>query len=1034
VKLTEASLGNPVAVLVAVLLIALFGGISLDYLPVQLTPEIQEPQITITTTWRAAAPNEVEADIVEPQENVLRGTPGMTELLGQAQEGRGVITITFAVDMDLRRALVEVLNRLNQVPSYPDDADEPTISTVGGDARAIAWFVIKTAPGNDRDISSYKDFVEEVVQTRFERVPGVARSEVYGGREHEIRITFDPYRAASLGIELPVISRLAGTSKDISGGFADVGKREFSLRYAGKYSIRDLNELIIHWREGRPVYLRDVATVEKRLVDRNSFVITKGTLSIAVNAQRETGVNVLQIMAGLRQAMQELQEGALENARLTIEQVYDETTYIDNSIFMLRNNLGLGVVLAVFVLWWFLRRLRATLIVAASIPICLLGSFIVMYSAGRTLNVISLAGLAFAVGMVLDASIVVLENIVRLRERGESPDQASLGGTRQVWGALVASTATTVAIFLPIVFLRDEAGQLFADLALTISAAVCLSLLVAITVVPAAARRFLHRQRLTDPHRHWWLAASRTLMVLTDGRMRRLFWIVVLISLPVVVAYRYLPKADYLPEGNRNLIFAYILPPPGANIGQIEHEMGRIIADRLQPHVDGERDPEVKHYFFVAIPRGVFLGVRARDPAETDKLLPLIRSVIDGFPDTIAVANRASLFGGFGEGRTIDMDLQGRDIAALMEAAQLGFYAIGQKLPEATVRPFPGLELDQPELRLVPNDRRIAEAGWDRGTISGIVRAFGDGLYVGDYFDGEQTIDIIVRSETWQTPEELTAMPLATPGAGILPLGELLDVAYTSGPEEIRRINRRRTVTLRVSPPEHMSLEAALDRLRSEVEPLVRANLPEDGDVRYTGTADKLQSALKSMRGSFLLAVVILYLLMSALFQSFRDSLLVILSLPLATVGGVIALNLINSVPAWFGVVVFQPMDLLTMIGFVILLGIVVNNAILLVYQARSGEREEGLNRREAVNQAIHIRLRPILMSTLTTVFGMLPLLLVPGPGTELYRGMAGVIVGGMLVSVVFTLVLLPSLLRIGEDRSGVVQRDAGGEGLADAP
>jgi len=263
VKLTEASLGNPVAVLVAVLLIALFGGISLGYLPVQLTPEIQEPQITITTTWRAAAPNEVEADIVEPQENVLRGTPGMTELLGQAQEGRGVITITFAVDMDLRRALVEVLNRLNQVPSYPGDADEPTISTVGGDARAIAWFVIKTAPGNDRDISSYKDFVEEVVQTRFERIPGVARSEVYGGREHEIRITFDPYRAASLGIELPVISRLAGTSKDISGGFADVGKREFSLRYAGKYSIRDLNELIIHWREGRPVYLRDVAAVEQ---------------------------------------------------------------------------------------------------------------------------------------------------------------------------------------------------------------------------------------------------------------------------------------------------------------------------------------------------------------------------------------------------------------------------------------------------------------------------------------------------------------------------------------------------------------------------------------------------------------------------------------------------------------------------------------------------------------------------------------------------------------------------------------------------
>lgn len=1014
-NLTRLSLANPVAVVVALLLATLFGAISLDRLPVQLIPEIQEPEITIRTSWRAAAPNEVETEIIRPQEDVLRGLPGMTKLLAKAQDGRGEITITFSVDMDLRRALVEVINRLNQVPSYPDDVDEPMISTIGGNARAIAWFIIKPAAGNDRDISSYKNYIEEVVQTRFERVPGVARSELYGGREREIRITFDPYKTASLGIQIPAAANLIGSGMDVSGGFVDIGKRKYSLRFAGKFPADDLQSLIMDWRDGHPVYLRDLAVIEERLVDRDSFVINNGDLSIAVNAQRETGVNVLQVMAGLQVAMQELAEGPLARANLTINQVYDETTYIDRSIEMLSRNLGMGIILAVIVLWWFLRRLRTTLLVAISIPACLLTSFIVLEMTGRTLNVISLAGLALAVGMVLDASIVVLENIVRLREQGKDPDVASLLGTSQVWGALLASTVTTVAVFLPIVFLGDEAGQLFADLAVTIISAICVSLIVAVTVIPGFAKYFMGDKKVIDPHHHWWVKAADSVMFLSNGPVRRAFWIVILIALPLTLAWMLLPKADYLPEGNRNLVFAYILPPPGANIAQIENEMGDVIAQRISPYVKGAKYPQVKHYFFVAFPRGVFMGVRASIPEETEALIPVLNHVIQGFPDTIAFAKRASLFGGFGDGRSIDMDLHGRNISELMKAAVTGFALIHQKIPGASIRPFPGLELAQPELRLIPNDRRISEAGWDRNQVAGIIRALGDGLYVGDYFDGEETLDIIVRSKPWQSPEELGGIPLATPNAGILPLSELVKIQRTSGPEEIRRINRRRTVTLQITPPDNLSLEETLSILRTEVEPTMRAVMPIDGDIDYTGTADKLESAITNMRGSFILAIFILYLLMSALFQSFKDSLLVILSIPLATVGGVIALKLINTIPSsLFNVSLFQPMDLLTMIGFIILLGLVVNNAILLVHQARSGERE-GMSRRDAVAQAVNIRLRPILMTTLTSIFGMLPLLLIPGPGAELYRGLAGVIVGGMMISTVFTLLLLPCMLRIGE-------------------
>ncbi len=1011
---TKAALSNPVATLVAVLLVTLFGALSLERLPVQLTPEVEKPEITIRTDWRAAAPEEVEAEIIEPQEKVLRGLPGMTEMLSKAQRGQGEITISFAVGHDLGRGLLEVLNRLNRVARYPDDADEPVISTVGGRSRAIAWFILKPVDGNGRDIQSYQDYVEEVVQTRFERVPGVALSEVRGGREREVRITFDPYRAASLGVELPQAATLAGRNEDVSAGEANVGKRRFTLRFTGAFDAKQLGELVLEWRDGRPVMLRDIADIDVRMVDRKSFVITKGERAMAVNAHREIGVNVLDVMNGLQQAAEELREGPLKRARLSFEQVYDETVYIYRSIEMLSSNLALGICLAIGVLWWFLRKFRATLIVAIAIPASILTAFLVLDSTGRTLNVISLAGLAFAVGMTLDAAIVVLENIVRLREKGEPGPVAALKGPTQVWGALLASTATTVAIFLPVVFLEDEAGQLFADLALTIASAVVASLIFSLTVIPTAAQTWLSRVELKDNHGHWWRGMTRGIIHLTDTPLRRAVWIILLVTFPLGLSAWLMPKADYLPEGNRNLAFAFIIPPPGVNIDHIEKEMGDIIAARIAPYLSGEKEPRVKHYFFVAFPRGVFMGVRAEDDKRIGQLVPVLNEVIRGFPDTLAFAKRLSLFGGFGEGRTIDMNLQGRNLETVMQAAQVAFGTIARVMPKANVRPFPDLELAEPELRLVPDERRIREAGWNRETMAQVARALGEGLFVGDYFDGEDRLDIIVRVQPWDTPEELAAIPLATPNAGVLPVGELAQVIRTAGPNEIRRLDRRRTVTLQVTPPENVSLEETLQLLKSEVTPAVEGFLPEDGEIRYTGTADKLDTALKEMGGSFLLAIAILFLLMAALFRSFVDSLLVMLALPLATVGSVTALWLMNEGLAVFGLHIFQPMDLLTMIGFIILLGLVVNNAILLVHQTRAAERE-GLSRRAAVEDAVSRRLRPILMTTLTSIFGMLPLLVVPGAGTELYRGLAAVIIGGMSVSTAFTLVLLPSLLRIGE-------------------
>ncbi len=1003
-KATQAILDNPIAGYVVLMLAVIFGTIALGKLPIQLTPEVQEAEIKITTTWRAATPEEVESEIIEPQEDALKSLPGVTQMLSESQRGQGSLTLTFELGFSLERALIEVLNGLNRVPSYPVDADEPTLSTVGESSRPIAWFIIKPLPGNDNDIANYQYLVEEVVQTRFERIHGVSQSEVHGALEQEVRITVDPYKAASRGILLPEVAAHISNQEDTSGGTKDIHKRAYNLRFLGGYDIAGLPEMVLEWRDRRPVKLRDIADIEVRTADRKSFVINNGDRSIAINASRETGVNVIEIMRQLQAAARELRTGPLQRAGLSLEQVYDETLYIEDAIALLFTSLGIGVLLAGAVLWWFVRRLRVALIVAVSIPISLFAALITLKLTGRTLNTISLASLALAVGMVLDASIIAVENILRLRADGRSLYAAALTGVSQIKGALIASTATTVAIFLPILLLEGEAGQLFADLAVGLSAAILTSLFAALIIVPGLSHEWLKRETVEDRFTPVWERWTDKLMRLTANPQRRRLLVAALFIVPTALSLSLIPKADYLPAGSRNLIFAYLLPPPGMNTETIEKEMGDVIAAKLKPHMTGAATPQIQQYFFVAFPRGAFMGARAKHADEAGALVPLINGLFQNFPDTLAFARRASLFSR-GNTRTVEMNLQSRNIESLLGAGFTAYNLIAQKLPGARVRPRPGLELAEPQLLLTPVEDRIAEAGWTRREVGLITRATGEGLFVTDYFNGDRRLDVIARIEGWNTPEELAAVPLATPNAQVLPLGELVSIARAAGPDRIRRLDRRRTITLEVIAPPDTSLEKTLAVLQREIAPALYQQLPADAAITYTGSADKLKATLSDMVGTFTLAIVILYLLISVLFRSFRDSLLVIVSLPLATVGGIALLQLLN-------LFTFQPLDLLTMIGFVILLGLVVNNAILLVHQTRAAERE-GTPRTRAVRQAVRLRLRPILMSTLTSLSGMLPLLLALGAGSELYRGIAAVIIGGLLVSTLFTLVLLPSLLQM---------------------
>ncbi len=831
VTLTRISLSNPVAVVVACLLLGIFGIISLSRLPIQLAPEIERPEITIATVWRASAPNEIESEIVEPQEDVLRGIPGLLKLQSTANFGSSYVNLQFAIGTDMNRALIEVMNRLNQVPRYPVDAEEPVIS-VGGDGfdKIMAWWAILPLEGNTRPIESYQDFIEDTVITRLERVPGVSRIDSFGGRQHEVRISFDPYKAANIGLDLTAVSDELGSNSDVSAGINEMGRRQFTIRFSGKYDVQSLGDLVLQWRDGRPIKLRDIAHIEMAMVDPSNILHQNGGPSIAINATPESGVNVLEVMDGLREVVADLGQNELKRAGLYIYGDYDETQYIMESISMVRNNLLLGMLLAVVVLWWFLRRFKATLVVALSIPLCMFSSFMVLDFGGYTLNIISLAGLAFASGMVLDAAIVVLENIFRQREAGRHGDEASMRGTSQVWGALLASSATTVAIFMPVVFLEDEAGQLFGDLAVTISAAVVASLLVAVTVLPTAAANWVKGHAIEDIHHHWWEWISDHIMSWTNTPRQRWSWVALLTVVPLLLALFLLPPADYLPEGRKNFIMGFIISPPGVGIENAENEMISVIDQRLAPYLDREKQPYLENYFLgMARGWGTFIGGSPADPKRTDEMIHIFnQEIITGFPDTFGFASRDPLFGGSRGGRKIEIDLSADSFDSLLDAGRAGFGAIMQALPEASVLPEPGLELAEPELRLIPDDRKIAEVGWNRSRMATVIRAMGDGAFLGEYFDGTRRYNVVMRAENWVTPEELSAMPVATASGVVQTIGELTTVTQTAGPSQIRRIDRKRTLTLTVTPPASMAMEEALAIIKEQVAPVILERLPQN--------------------------------------------------------------------------------------------------------------------------------------------------------------------------------------------------------------
>jgi HAE1 family hydrophobic/amphiphilic exporter-1 len=801
---------------------------------------------------------------------------------------------------------------------------------------------------------------------------------------------------------------------------------------------------------GAPVYVRDVAQTRLGHKKSDAIIHQKGNPAIVMNAIREVGANILVVMEEIKNEVEALNRSLLTSRNLHLDQVYDETEYIYSAIDLVQQNLFIGGSLAILVLLLFLRSGTSTLIVATAIPISIIGTFVMMALLGRSINVISLAGMAFAVGMVVDNSIVVLENIYRHMQMGEGRLEAAYKGTVEVWGAILASTLTTIAVFLPVIFVREEAGQLFRDIAVAVSCSVALSLIVSISVIPTLAARILRvpKALLLEGEMTKKVSSFSIYNLFGFASITRAFsrgiaaffpWIyrsyalrfslvVLMTGLSLSMAWFLVPKTEYLPQGNQNFLFGFLLTPPGYNQEEFDRIAREVEAD-LAPYWNAElgderaaglQGPPVRSFFFVSWLQRAFMGLTSKAPERVRELLPVVYRALAKIPGLIAVVTQASLFERVGQGRSIDIEILGPDLTRLVTLGQTIFGQVMTVLPGSQARPLPSLDIGSPEIQVIPDRVRMASLGVRTSELGITVDALMDGTKASDYWHEGTEIDLTLmgKDEYARRSQNLKDLFIHTPRGETVTLGSLADIQLVTGPSQINHIERKRSIVIRVSPPEQMPLETALEKIESQIVGPIRdrGELRDNYDIRLAGTADKLSLTRRALQWNFLLALVITFLLMASLFGSFLYPIVIMFSVPLAAAGGFLGLFVVNRVIA------FQPLDVLTMLGFIILIGIVVNNAILIVHQSLNHMRE-GMEPRDAIHQSIQKRVRPIFMSTTTSIFGMMPLVVFPGAGSELYRGLGSVVVGGLAVSTVFTLFLVPTLFSLVLDAKRAIVR-----------
>ena len=651
----------------------------------------------------------------------------------------------------------------------------------------------------------------------------------------------------------------------------------------------------------------------------------------------------------------------------------------------------------------------------------------------RTINVISLAGVAFAIGMTVDNSIVVLESIEQARRRGLERLEAAISGIYDVWPAVLASTLTTVLVFVPILFIKQEAGQLYSDIAIAIASSIIASMLVAVFIVPAAIARFgFGKMHSAQTNQSEPPKASRILSLVSQlvlSAKRRAAVIVLSLVSTIGLAAWLMPPAEYLPEGEEPKAFTSMVAPPGYNLSEMA-KIAEELTTQLSARVNAEaasfergeqKIPPLKYYTLSVGVGSIWVMSEPIRSQDMDAMMSSLTALFEQYPGMRAYSSRGSIISSNDGGtRAVALDISGPNQASLYRAAEAAYQAAEKVFAEPQLYSDPStLSLDQPLWQISPRWQRLVEQDFSGSEFGYAVSALSDGAYVDEFFLNDNKVDIFLFSlaGNQQSLSQLALAPIVTPKGNVLPLQALADISEQMDSDSLRRVDGRRTVTLYIIPPRSIALETAVAKVREELVPILyqQGAVGKDVSLDISGAADQLEATKAALSSNFLVAVLIIYLLLVAIFNHWGYPLFVLITIPLGLAGGLVGLQALNSIGSLFaylgGQGWHQPFDMITMLGFLILLGTVVNNPILIVEQSRKNLQSGQFGVVDAVKSAVASRLRPILMSTATTLFGLLPLVLFPGAGSELYRGVGIVVLAGLIVATLLSLTFLPALL-----------------------
>lgn len=1016
--------------LVGVLILVVLGVLATLKIPVQMIPDLDVRVVQVETRWPGATPQDVEQEILIEQERYLRTLPNVTRMTSSASSGSAEIELEFPVGTSVTDALVRVNNALSQVPSYPENVDEPSLEATSFSQNAFIFLRVEPLPGNPQGLDMVRmfDFVDDNVRTRLERVPGISGINVGGGSERQIRIEVDPAKLAERGITLTELRNVVRSrNRNVSAGRLEAGKRSYLIRTLGRFeSLDDFRELLIKSDGLSRVRLADVAEVTESYYRITRYSTVNGEPVISLSVDRQPGSNVIDIKQAVLPALDELNTYVLNPQGMRVQLTSDDVRYVQASIRNVWQNLFIGALLATLVLYAFLRSAPTTLIGMVGIPLCTIAAFLGLMVLGRTINVISLAGIAFALGMTLDNTIVVLEAIDKRRREGVDALRAALDSVAQVWPAILASTATTIIVFAPIFFIRNEAGQLYSDIAIAISSAIIASMLVAVAVVPALST-FLPAPRRTN-QKPFGQRLLKVVAYLIATPVRRTTTLLATLAGIVLVVWTLTPPAAYLPEGEEPKTFAQMIAPPGYNLDEMS-TIGQEVIAYFVPHVDADGSawkagdtevPPLDYFLMWVSAENLFVIAETVAPGDIGALMNALTSKFREYPGMRAFASRGSIISSNrGGSRSVNLDITGPSLEQIYDVARTALRRAEAVFDNPQIGSSPrALSIDQPFVEIRPDWSRAAELGFSAADIGFTVAALSDGAFVDEFFTNDKKIDIFLFSKDSGTTHiaDLADVPLYAPVGDVVPLSSVAQLRETVDADAIRRVNGRRTVTLNVVPPRGVALESAVDKVRQDVVQAMASagEVPVGIAIDISGASDQLSTTKRVLAENYVIALVLCYLVMVAVFSHWGWPLVIMTTVPLGVAGGIVGLALLNGASGLLNqlglALPLQPFDMITMLGFLILLGLVMNNPILIIHRMLQN-LSAGQTAVTAVLDAVRSRVRPIVMSLITTLFGLAPLVFIPGAGTELYRGVGAVVLFGLLIATMLSLTFLPVLL-----------------------